>query len=184
MCIRDRPEISCTPRRSGGIFRKLPERACRAGLRSHPIRPATIYMRRHRPSGRIRRYRLAGQVETWLPWRTHSCVPCRDSSRHAGQHDSGGHRDESKSRCCTHERESALRAVSSATNRNSTQTGKITAKQFRISSLAGGCRRVVSGKCVRHSCSGGFITFGGPEGHDDRLKACGGLLANPPAACR
>jgi len=20
--------------------------------------------------------------KTWLPWRTHSCVPCRDSSRH------------------------------------------------------------------------------------------------------
>jgi len=45
-----------------------------------------------------------------------------------------------------HERESALRAVSSATNRHPTQTGKIAAKQFRISSLAGGCRRVVSGK--------------------------------------
>jgi len=23
---------------------------------------------------------------------------------------------------------------------------------------------------VRHGCSGGFITFGGPEGHDDSLS--------------
>ena len=38
------------------------------------------------------------QISTW---RTHSCVPCHDSSRHARLPARHGHRDES--RCCTHE---------------------------------------------------------------------------------
>jgi len=28
---------------------------------------------------------------------------------------------------------------------------------------------------VRYGCTGGFITYGGPEGHDDRVETCGGL---------
>jgi len=29
--------------------------------------------------------------------------------------------------------------------------------------------RCCTHECVRHGCSGGLITFGGPEGHDDSL---------------
>src|SRR5207247_7668907 len=57
-------------------------------------------------------------------------------------------RDES--RRGRHERESALRAVSSVTNQHPKWAGEIAINCFQIRSLARSSQRVVSGKCLRH----------------------------------
>src|SRR5881628_175440 len=55
-----------------------------------------------------------------------------------------------ESRRGRHERESALRAVSSVTKQHPKWAGEIAINCFQIRSLARSSQRVVSGKCLRH----------------------------------
>jgi hypothetical protein len=57
-----------------------------------------------------------------------------------------------------------------------------------VENLASTSRDLAAGRCINiwsgEVCPGEvFITFGGPQGHDDRMASCGGLATRLPVIC-